>query len=294
MEALLQTSHQIAACITQPDKQKGRGMKVVFSPIKEIALQHKIPLFQPESFKDPQIIQDLKKFDADLFVVIAYGRILPQSVLDIPKKMAINVHGSLLPKYRGAAPINWAILNGDKETGVSIIKMNVKMDAGEILAEEKLAILDTDDAVTLRQKMAQKGKNLLIKTMESIDQHSFVLKKQDERQVTLAPKLTKELGRISWQKKAEEIHRLVGGLQPWPGAFTSYKGKQLKLYSTRVIPEKSSGTCGQVLNLDKNGILIQTGKEALLIQEVQLEGSNKMTAQQFIIGHRLELGAILE
>lgn len=294
LEALLQTSHQMVACVTQPDKQKGRGMKVVFSPIKEIALKHKIPLFQPESFKDPTIIRDLQQFGADLFVVIAYGRILPQSVLDLPRKMAINVHGSLLPKYRGAAPINWAIINGDKETGISIIRMNVKMDAGEILAEEKLAILEADDAATLRQKMAQKGKNLLVKTIETIAQNSFSLKKQDERQVTLAPKLTKELGNISWQKSAVEIHRLIAGLQPWPRAFTFYKGKQLKLYSTRVIDEEFPGVCGQVLKLDKNGILVKTGKEALLIQEVQLEGSNKVTARQFMIGHRLEVGSILE
>lgn len=293
LEALLKTSHQIVACVTQPDKPKGRGMKVVFSPIKEIALEHKIPLLQPETLKDSNIISELKAFEADLFVVIAYGRILPQEVLDIPKKMAINVHGSLLPKYRGAAPINWAIINGDRETGVSIIKMNVKMDAGEILSDEKLPIAENDDASTLREKMAQKGKELLLKTISSIEKNTVTLRKQDESRVTIASKLTKELGKINWNQEAVKIHNLIRGLKPWPGAYTFYKGKQLKILSSEIKSSADQAKPGEVLETGRNGILVQARKQSLLIKEVQLEGSKKMTAAEFLIGHSLLKGSIL-
>ncbi len=294
LKALLETSHQIVACVTQPDKPKNRGMKIVFSPIKEIALQHNIPLLQPESFKDSSIIQSLQTFEADLFVVIAYGRILPKNVLEIPKKMAINVHGSLLPKYRGAAPINWAIVNGDSETGVSIIKMNDKMDAGEILASERILISNSDDAVYLRLIMAGTGRKLLIKTIDQINHDAFSLLKQDEDKVSLAPKLNKELGKIDWNQSAQAIHNLVRGLQPWPGAYTFYQGKQMKVFLTSVLEGDRRAKNGEVWAVNKGGLFVQTGKGSLLIGSIQLEGGKKMTVEDFMLGHSLAIGTVLE
>src|SRR3989338_6768217 len=193
LKALYASKHQVFACIIQPDRPKGRGMKTVALPIKEFALEKRIKVFQPVDYKDKTIVDELKKINADVFVVIAYGVILPQDVLDIPKMGSINVHASLLPKYRGAAPVNWVILNGEKETGVSIIKMNAKMDAGDIVAQEKLKIFDNESAFELRQRLMNLGVSLLVKTLEGgINQ----AKSQDAKQVTFAPKLSKELGQI--------------------------------------------------------------------------------------------------
>ncbi len=294
MEALIKSSHQVVAAVTQPDKAKGRGMKVVFSPIKELAVKYKIPLLQPETLKDPQIVAELKSFQADLFVVIAYGKILPQEVLDIPKIMPINVHGSLLPKYRGAAPINFAVMNGDEVTGLTIIKMNAAMDAGEIIAQHEMGIRPIDDASTLRIKMMQQGKEFLVKTVDQIAQGKFSLIPQDETKVTLASKLTKGMSKIDWKQPAVIIHNQVRGLQPWPGASTFYQGKQLKIYSTSVIPDETQAACGEIISADKNGVVVKAGEGAVLIGEIQLEGGTKMTAQQYLVGHSLPKGSILE
>ncbi len=291
LEYLFKSEHEIVACVTQPDKPKGRGLAVVSSPIKEWAAQHKIPVLQPEQIKNNDLIVKLRAFNPDLFVVIAYGKILPPELLQIPYVCAMNVHGSLLPKLRGAAPINWAIINGEKETGLSIIKMSPLMDSGDIFAQTKIKIEEVDTAVTLRAKMVALGPELLLKTINSLENNNYTLTVQDSRAVTLASKLTKELGRIDWNKKAIEIHNLVRGLLPWPCAHTLFKGKLLKIISTEVIMQDvSTRKPGVIVDINQKGLLVATAQNCLLIKEVHLESSKPMGAKIFLLGHRIDVG----
>ena len=237
LQRLISSPFPVVACVMRPDKPKGRGMKLAASPTKEFALKNKIPVLQPTDLNEASFIRELQKFQADIFVVIAYGKILPAEILKIPKFFCINVHGSLLPKYRGAAPINWAIINGDHTTGVTVIKMNEIMDAGEIINAQSMPMSDDDTAVTLRARMAQTSADLLVKTLQAIATKKFQLTKQDLSDVTYAPKLTKELGVINWKEDAAAIHNLVRGLLPWPGAFTFFEGKRLKILETGIGPK---------------------------------------------------------
>jgi methionyl-tRNA formyltransferase len=285
LKELLKSSHAIVGCVTGPDTRQGRGLKISLSPIKEIALDQNIVCLQPESLKESSVLDQLRAFEADIFVVVAYGRILPQSVLDIPKVFCINVHGSLLPKYRGAAPVNWAIINGDKQTGVTIQKMVFQLDAGDILAQEAISLSETITAEELRIHMAQVGAQLLIKTLDQIVVGKISPRAQDDSQMTYASKLTKELGSIDWKKPAIEIERLIRGLKPWPGTFTHYKGKVLKILEASVV--SSQGQPGTVLEVGKQGLVVACGQDALLIKRVHLEASKPASAYDFILGHRL-------
>ena len=289
LKSLIDSKHELIACVTQPDRPKGRGMRVITSPIKELALAHQIPIFQPESLKDVSFIKSLKDLQSDIFVVIAYGKFLPLEVLSIPSHGAINVHASLLPKYRGAAPINWVIINGERETGISIIKINEAMDAGDVLAQMEIKIEEHETAVTLRAKMIQQGPGFLLQTINNLS--SCALKAQDCDRVTFAAKLTKELGRIEWTKPANEIYNLVRGVIPWPGAYTVCKGKVLKILAAQVLDgDSSKGEPGAVSEISKNGIVVSTGKGRLLIKEVHLQDANPMDAHSFVIGHAVEVG----
>ncbi len=290
LQKLIDDGFTIVACVTQPDRPSGRGLKVIFSPIKIIAEGNRIPLFQPDNLRDEKFISQLKSFQADLFVVIAYGKILPSIVLEIPKLFCINVHGSLLPRYRGAAPINWAIINGDKETGFSIIKMNSKMDAGEIVAQEKMKILDDDNSQVLRERMARQSASCLANTITQIAAGKVTLTPQDVSKVTIAPKLNKELGRIDWKKSSREIHNLVRGLLPWPAAYTTFNGKSIKILKTAIATEANSTEPGTIIQIKKNGILVSCGNDALLLQQVQPESSKPMEAVGFAAGHKVQAG----
>lgn len=290
LEKLHASVHQIVACVTQPDRPKGRGMNVIFSPIKEFALKHQLDYLQPVDWKSAEVIDQLKSYQADLFVVIAYGRILPQRVLDIPRIFSINVHGSLLPKYRGAAPINWVVINGDSQTGLTIIKMNARMDAGEIIATKQVDILDIDNAKTLRERMMKVGADFLVNVVDAIANNQYQLTAQDETQVTFAEKMSKNLAKIDWTTSALSIHNLVRGLIPWPSAFTDFNGKSLKIYQTKIVDSISSERVGTVVDISKQGFVVQTGDGALLIETVHLENSKPMPAHAFVIGHHLEKG----
>jgi len=305
LEALMDSSHEVVACVTQPDRPRNRGMKMAVSPIKECARKYNIPALQPENIKDPGLIKELQSFEADLFVVIAYGRILPIDILNIPKLYAINMHGSLLPKYRGAAPINWVIINGETETGLSIIKMNTAMDAGDILAQRTVVILPEDTSATLRAKMMQEGAGFLLETVDNIaganlcvrpnqgQTHRSAPTKQDENHVTYAPKLTKELGCIDWNKSIVEIHNLVRGLLPWPSAYTFYEDKQLKILHTEIVQQQNQGSLqpGEVVEINPQGFCVAAGNSGVcLVKEVQLAGSKRMDAASFVRGHHMEVG----
>lgn len=291
LEALFGSKHKVCACVTQPDKARGRGMEVSASPIKEAALCKGVPVFQPSDLKENTFLKGLKAFEADLFVVIAYGRFLPAEVLALPRTFAINVHSSLLPKYRGAAPINWAIINGERETGISIMRVTAKMDAGDILAQKKLKILKADTAASVRARMMGIGPKLLLKTIDSIKKGTYTFTVQDDQKTTLAPKLTKELGQIQWNKQAMALHNLARGLLPWPGAYTFYQGKLLKILETEVVSSSFLAySPGEVAGVDKKGFTVATADQGLLVKAVHLEASKPMSAYQFMMGHQLKPG----
>jgi len=307
LDYLMFSSHEVLACVTQPDRARGRGMKMLPSPIKACALKNDIPVLQPDNVKDEDLVEALKAYGADLFVVIAYGRILPEKILSIPRLGSVNVHGSLLPKYRGAAPINWAIINGETESGLSIIQMNTAMDAGDILAQKKITIFPEDTSLTLRAKMMQEGPEFLVETIDKFcrDAKFCVGTVQDASAISLAPKLTKKFGHMSWDKSVEEIHSLVRGLLPWPSAFTFYKGQQLKILDIEIVKAQEGEAVqkdfqpGEVIEINKKGFLVATapqkstpgiGNGTCLIKEVQLAGGKRMDAASFVRGHKLEVG----
>jgi methionyl-tRNA formyltransferase len=291
LEHLLSSGHEILACVTGPDKPQGRGMKIAISPVKQIAADRQIPCLQPLTLKDKNIVDDLKSYQADIFVVVAYGRLLTQEILDIPRMLCMNVHGSLLPKYRGAAPVNWAILNGDKQTGVTIQKMALALDAGGIIAQERMAIADDENAAQLRHRMALVGAQLLVKVLDAYPSGQFPLTLQDEAQVTWAPKLIKEMGHIDWKKPAQSIVDQVRGLQPWPGANTLYNGKILKIIQVQISTEdKTAHAAGQVIKTGKDGFHVACGDKAIVIKEVHPEAGKLMTAQSFVAGYKITPG----
>jgi len=290
LEHLLTYGHEILACVTGPDKPQGRGMKITVSPIKQIAAEKKIPCLQPLSLKDKSIVDTLKSYKADVFVVVAYGRLLTQEILDIPKMFCINVHGSLLPKYRGAAPVNWTILNGEKETGVTVQKMVLSLDAGDIIAQEKIRVDDDENAGQLRKRMAQVGAKLLVKVLEKQPLGQISLSPQDETKATWAPKLTKEMGLIDWKKPARAIINQVLGLQPWPGAYTFCKGKMLKITQAQIsMEDKAKSSPGQVIKVSKDGFHVACSDKGLLIKEVQPEAGKVMSANSFVAGYRIKV-----
>lgn len=293
LNALIDSGEDVAAIVTQPDKPKGRGKKVTLPPVREAALKHNIPVFQPEKIKDESFVTAIKNFCPDVIVVVAYGNILPKAILDIPFKGCINVHASILPKYRGAAPINWAIINGEKETGITTMLMDEGMDTGDMLLTEKVEIKNDDTASSLHDRLQYIGANLLIKTINGIKSETIRPIPQDDSQATYAPMLKKEDGSIDWAMKAGEIKNLIRGLDPWPGAYTRWNGKQIKIFKAEIGTEAKEEP-GTVINISTDGIFVATGKGILLIKELQPENKNKMTAYEFVKGYRIVKGQIFD
>lgn len=290
LKALIGSGHKISCVVTQPDRKKGRGLHLSATVIKNVAGVAKLKIYQPQRINAAEVLRFFKDLNPDLFVVVAYGQILSKDVLEIPKIFSINVHASLLPKYRGAAPINWAIINGDKTTGITIMKMSEKMDAGPILLQKNIAILGGDSAITLEKKLSCFGADLLLDSLKLIENNKYDLKLQEELDVSFAPKLKKPDGLINWNRPAQEINNLVRGCLNWPGAFTHYKGKLLKIYKATVIVsnyQTIKATAGQILGVAKEGISVATGGDNLLIEELQIEGKRRMGAGEFIAGHKL-------
>lgn len=290
LESLIASSHKILACVTQPDKARGRGLNVGISGVKSCSKENHIPVFQPQHLNDKAFLEEMRRLESDLFVVIAYGKFLPAPLLKIPKIFAINLHGSFLPKHRGAAPINWAIINGEKESGLSIIRINEEMDAGDVLAQVKIDIEQKDTAGTLRTKMTQLGPAFLLKTIEALDKKKFTLTAQNSNNVSFAPKLTKDLGHINWNKSADEIHNLIRGLSPSPSAYTFYKGKRLKILLSEVVKGYLGKDPSAVTSIEKNGFTVAAGQNGLLVKVVHLESSKEMDAYSFVQGRGLNIG----
>ncbi len=293
LERLIRDGHHLSAVVTQPDRPRGRGMNISLLPVKMLALEQNIPVLQPESLQGPDICGCLKEFDADVFVVIAYGLFLPPEVLSIPKKFCLNVHGSLLPQYRGAAPVDWAILHARKETGVSVIRMNERMDAGDVMLRKSLEIDPQVNAQELKERLAKLGAAALIEALKAIETGQAVFEPQDEAKVSFAPKLTRELGRIDWSHSAVDIHNQVRGLSPWPGAFTGFEGKRLKVLETGVFDETLlRGLPGEIIHTLPEGFVVACGQGQILIKRLQLDSAKPMNAHSFGVGHEVKAGDI--
>lgn len=284
LEKLLNTKHSIELVVTAPDKERGRGKKVLPTPVKEFAIAKGLNVLSPASLKDENFIHQLKEINADLFIVVAF-RILPKEIYTLPSKGAFNLHASLLPKYRGAAPIQWALINGEKETGVTTFFIEEKVDTGNIILQEKIEINDDDDYGSLHNKLMTIGADAVIKTLELIEKGNYQLIKQDESLSTPAPKITKEICKIDWSKSAIEIHNLVRGLSPSPCAFFERNGKIFKVFKTKVVDNLNLEQ-GKIYQT-KNEIFIGTYKGAIQILELQMEGRKRMRADEFLRGYNL-------
>ncbi len=291
LEALIEGGHKISCVVTQPDKKKGRHLHLGVTDVKALALKASLKVFQPEDINSNSSVELLKSLNTDLFIIVAYGQMLSQEVLDIPKVFPVNIHASLLPKYRGAAPINWAIIRGERASGVTIMQVIKKMDAGAIIMQKEVIIHEEDDAILLESKLRDLGAKLLLKSIQAIKSKDYKLISQDEKRVSFAPKLKKNDGLIDWSRPSVEIYNLIRGALPWPGAFTHYKGKLLKIYKARIIKGLDVGPqFGRIEDISKEGITVSTGKGLLIIQELQLEGKRRMKVEEFISGHKICLG----
>ena len=294
LKNLLQGPDEVAAVVTQPDREKGRGRKVIPSPVKELALQHGLIIFQPEKVKEEAFQEKIKILQPELFVVVAYGQILTNSLLKIPIHGAVNVHASLLPKYRGAAPIPWAILKGDEVTGVTTIMMDEGMDTGDILLQTETPIGEEETSETLHDRLALLGAKLLLETVSRMKAGNVRPIPQDHLKTTYAPPLKKEDGRIDWSKEAKEIDRQVRALNPWPGAYTEWNGQLLKIYRGEVRKGLPTGERGVVAWVGSDFVEVETGKDSFLIKEVQLEGKRRMSVLDFLAGHPISPGTAFQ
>lgn len=289
----LKEKHNVVAVVSQPDKPKGRGKKLVNTPVKQFALDNGIEkIYQPEKIKDEEVIKILKNLDADLFVVVAYGQLLSEQVLNIPKYGCINVHGSLLPKYRGAAPIQWSIINGEEKTGVTIQYMEKGMDSGDMILKEEIIIEKTETYKTLYDKMSIVGAEALIKAIELIETGNVNAEKQNHDEATYAPMIYKEMGHINWNNSSKDIINLIRGINPIPMAYSIYKDEVFKISEAEEV-SGYSGNIGEIVDVQKDGFIVKTKDSAIIIKEMQAKGGKRMKTSDYLRGHSIEKGTIL-
>ncbi|MBP3421294.1 MAG: methionyl-tRNA formyltransferase [Lachnospiraceae bacterium] len=289
LEAIIKAGHEVVAVVTQPDKPKGRGKEMAMSPVKTCALQYNIPVLTPVKIKEAEAVDELKQYPADIFVVAAFGQILSEEILNMPKFGCINIHASLLPKYRGAAPIQWSIIDGEEETGITIMQMDKGLDTGDILFQKKVAITAEETGESLFDKLALTGAEFVVEALERIEKGDVHPIKQEDEKSSYAKMLSKSVGKIDWTQSAVVIERLIRGLNSWPSAYTTYKGKQLKIWSATVEPHEA-GEPGTVAKVSKDAVYIRTGEGALALKEIQLEGKKRMTTKEFLLGRSFEEG----
>ncbi len=293
LESLLDSRHEVVAVVTQPDKPKGRGKAMQFPPVKEKALEYDLPVYQPVKVRDEAFIKVLEAYVPDCIVVTAFGQILPKAILEMPKYGCVNVHASLLPAYRGAAPIQWVIINGEEKTGITTMQMDIGLDTGDMLLKAEVDITPEETGESLHDKLAAIGGPLLLETLNGLEAGTIVPEKQDDTLSCYAAMLKKDLGFIDWNKPAIEIERLIRGLNPWPSAYTKLAGKTLKIWSAEVIADNSSCQPGQIVSAEGGRLLVQTGEGQLSLLEVQLEGKKRMPADAFLRGYTVEAGTML-
>lgn len=290
LESIIAAGHEVVLVVTQPDKPQGRGKEWKATPVKECAIKHDIPVFQPIRIKTAEGVAYLKQFNADVFVVAAFGQILSQEILDMPKYGCINIHASLLPKYRGAAPIQWVILNKEKETGVTIMQMDAGIDTGDMLLQRKFAIGSADTGETVHDKLSELGAEMIVEALRDIEAGTITPVAQNEEDTCYAPMLTKELGCVNWSKDADTIDHYVRGLYPWPGSYTFLDGKKVKLF--RVEPEKTwhDAMPGEVIGVEREALVVAAGEGIIRIRELQLEGKKRMPVKDFLLGYKITPG----
>ena len=285
LKILLESTHKILAVVTQPDRERGRGQKISFTPVKQFAVENNIPVYQPEKLKgNTEFVEQMKSLKPDLFVIVAF-RILPKEIFEIPKFGSFNLHASYLPKYRGAAPIQWALINGDEETGLTTFKLAEKVDTGNIYLQQKIEIFPDDNFETLHDRMSELGSKLVLDTVNLIENGKYELKKQDDSLASPAPKITKEICKIDWNKSAEEIHNLIRGLSPHPAAYFNYNGKVIKIFKTEIV--KDANLKPFEFHQTKSEFIIGCGMDALRILEIQQEGKKRMGTEEFLRGFRI-------
>lgn len=289
LKKLIESRHEVLAVVTQPDKPKGRGKAMQFPPIKEVAVEAGITVYQPKRVREPEFLETLKALSPDVVVVVAFGQIIPQAVLDVPKLGCLNVHGSLLPKYRGAAPIQWAVIDGESESGVTIMRMDAGLDTGDMITTRVVKLEEKETGGSLFDKLSQAGADLLTETLDQLEAGTVTYEKQPaESSTDYARMLKKEDGQIDWNKSAAELERLIRGLNPWPSAYTHLDGKTLKIWMADADEGNSGLEPGTVAEVTRNTVKVQTGDGMLSLLEVQLEGKKKMPVDAFLRGCQLE------
>lgn len=291
LEALAEAGHEVVLAVTQPDKPKGRGGKMQYTPVKEAALARDIPVYQPKKIREPECIEELKKYNADIMVVIAFGQILPKEILQMTPYGCINVHASLLPKYRGAAPIQWAVIDGEKVSGVTTMQMNEGLDTGDMILKTEIPLDPKETGGSLHDKLAEAGAKLCVETLKAIEDHTATFEKQGESPTEYARMLDKKLGNIDWNTSAVQIERLVRGLNSWPSAYTHWDKKVVKIWRAKA---EADGTAkaepGTVLSVEKDSFTVQTGDGVLRVLELQIPGKKRMDTGAFLRGYTIESG----
>ena len=295
LEELIKAGHEIIGIVTQPDKPKGRGKTLMPTPVKEVALKHQIPVYQPKKVREKEFTEALRNLSPDVIVVAAFGQIITKEILEIPRFGCINVHASLLPAYRGAAPIQWAVINGEKESGVTIMQMDEGLDTGDMIDKVVVPLAQDETGGSLFDKLSQAGARLCVKVLKDLEEGKAVREKQPEESTTpYASMISKKMGEINWSQPAGSIEQLIRGLDPWPSAYTKLQGKTLKLWKARVVEEKQEkGRPGEVVQVEKAAFFVQTGEGILKIEELQMEGKKRMDTGAFLRGFQLTCGEIL-
>ncbi|HBF2562890.1 TPA: methionyl-tRNA formyltransferase [Clostridioides difficile] len=293
LQKIIDEKYEILGVVTQPDKPKGRGKKLGMSPVKELAIENNIPVYQPVKARDKEFIDKIKSLNPDVIVVVAFGQILPKEILEIPKLGCINVHVSLLPKYRGAAPINWVIINGEEKTGVTTMYMDEGLDTGDMILKTKVNLDENITAGELHDKMMNIGAETLKETLRLIEEGNAPREVQNHEEFSYAPIMNKSLGNIDFSKSAREIHNLVRGVNPWPSAYTTYNDVIMKVWKTKVLDEKSTKDVGTIIDVSKDGIKVSTIDNVLLIEEIQMPNKKRMLVGEYIKGNTIETGLVL-
>jgi methionyl-tRNA formyltransferase len=295
LEALVEAGHEVTLVVSQPDKPKGRGHAMQPTPVKEAAQKLELPVYQPKKIRETEAADYLEGIEADVIVVVAFGQLIPKRILEMKKYGCINVHASLLPKYRGAAPIQWAVIDGEKESGVTIMQMDEGLDTGDMLSKVVVPLDAKETGGSLFEKLSAEGAKLCVETLTRMERGEITPEKQGDSPTAYASMLNKYMGNIDWTKDAVSIERLVRGLNPWPSAYTRLNGKTLKIWDCEVISQDAlKGTCGEILKITKNALIVQTGSGALAVKELQLEGKKRMDTGAFLRGFQVETGTILK
>lgn len=292
LEALVEAGHEVCLVVTQPDKPKGRGKEMQYTPVKEAALKHGIEVYQPRRIREAECVEKLRQYNADIMVVVAFGQIIPKEILEMVPYGCVNVHASLLPKYRGAAPIQWSIIDGEAVTGVTTMQMDEGLDTGDMLLKTEVPITAEETGESLHDKLAKAGAALCVETLAKLQEGSIVPEKQGESPTAYAKMLDKKLGNIDWTKSAVEIERLVRGLNSWPSAYTYWNKKVVKIWKASVTDENSNEQVGTVVKVEKDGFYVQTGNGLLKVLELQIPGKKRMDAGAFLRGYTIEPGEV--